>query len=266
MAAAIAIVGAGLSGLTAAHDLQAEHATTVIDRLPAEGGVLGYEHPVIRALGRRLRARGVEFLLGTTALRWEPPRLLVAGPRGIEWLAADWLLYAGGARPAVQAELGILGPRLAGVLPAPVAIHLAEAGVQLGRRVCIVGEGDWADRSARILSAGGSELISVAARASANDGLAREQWSGWRATSVNGTGRVSALTVIREGIERRIACDCVVLAGDVRPLRNVDGAVTPGSRVAFAQAAADRLTSEDVTRAALAATASIRQQIGSAAS
>jgi NADPH-dependent 2,4-dienoyl-CoA reductase/sulfur reductase-like enzyme len=266
MMSAVAVVGAGLGGLAAAHDLASDHAPTVIDRLPAPGGVLGYEHPVVRALGNRCREAGVVFLLGTTALRWEPPRLLVAGPRGIEWLAADWLVYAGGARPALQAELGISGPRLAGVLPAPVAIHLAEAGVRLGRRVCIVGLGDWAERSALVLGARGSELIGVAAHATPNPGVAHDEWIGWRATGVSGTGRVSALTISRDGIERRIACDCVVLAADVRPLRNVDGAIREGPRVAFAQAAADRITSEDVTRAALAATASIRQQTGGTAS
>jgi len=259
---AVAIVGAGLAGLVAAHDLAADHATIVIDRLPATGGVLGYEHRLVRAHQDRCRDAGVDFLLGTTALRWELPRLLVAGPRGIEWLGADWLLYAGGVRPAVQAEVGLLGPRLAGVLPAPVAIHLAEAGVRLGARICIVGSGDWAERSAEVLGARGSELIGISTDG-AHPGFAGAHWVGWRATAVAGTGRVSSLTVSRDGIDCQIPCDCVVLAGDVRPLRNVDGAIVDGPRVAFAQAAADRVTTQEVTRVALEAAAMIRRSNGS---
>ena len=45
----------------------------------------------------------------------------------------------------------IAGPRLAGVLPAPVAIHFAEAQVLLGRRVVIVGTGDWAQAAGRVI-------------------------------------------------------------------------------------------------------------------
>jgi hypothetical protein len=46
---------------------------------------------------------------------------------------------------------------------------------------------------------------------------------------VAGAGRVSTLILARAGAQRRVLCDAVILAGEPRPLRNVDGAVTDGS-------------------------------------
>ncbi len=127
----IAVVGAGIAGMAARAEV------TVLDRLPMSGGVLPYDLPAVRELTARCRSAGVQWLLGTTAVRWDSGRLLTVGPSGIRWLDAAHLVFAGGARPATAAELMLAGPRLAGVLPAPVAIHLAEAKVTIGRQVVI---------------------------------------------------------------------------------------------------------------------------------
>jgi NADPH-dependent 2,4-dienoyl-CoA reductase/sulfur reductase-like enzyme len=255
----VIVVGAGIAGLTVARELAAAHPVTVIDRLPAVGGVLGYEHRQVSAAAMAGRAAGATMLLGTTALRWQAGRLLVAGPAGIEWLAADHLVIAAGARPAVAAEQRLAGPRLAGVYPAPLAIHLAEAGVGFGQRACVIGVGNWAKRATEVLEHRGTEVTGISADADA-DGEAEfgsSRWAGWTAVEVGGVRRVSSLTVVRNGIRRRIDCDSVVLADGIRPLRNVDGALSEGrGDVSFVQPARASLTADEVIEdARLAATA-----------
>ena len=49
-------------------------------------------------------------------------------------------------------------------------------------------------------------------------------WPGYRAVSVHGESRVDRLEVT-DGVARHfVRCDCVIFAGEPRPLRNVDGA------------------------------------------
>lgn len=246
----VAVVGAGIAGLAAAEELAERACVTVLDRLPVPGGVLPFDTPAVRRLEQRCQSAGVRWLLGTTALRWQHGRLLAAGPRGISWLEADHLVFAGGSRPATAAELPIAGPRLAGVLPAPVAIHLAEAKVTLGRHVIIVGTGDWA-RAARHAIAGQRSDVTVVARQQApppsfpHDGLI----SGWAPVAVSGTGRVAAVTLERGGQQHTMSCDAVILADSIRPLRNVDGAVyDPAAGVTFVQPA-DEVSTHELTAA-----------------
>jgi hypothetical protein len=164
--------------------------------------------------------------------------------RGIRWLSADHLVYAGGSRPATAAELGIAGPRLAGVLPATVALHFAEAGVLLGRRVVFVGCGDWAHAAAHVIAEQDCEITVVAPAGAAPPRFRHEAlFSDWTASAVAGTRRVSALHVERAGHTHRITCDAVILAESPRPLRNVDGAVMePCQQVTFAQPIGDVTT------------------------
>ena len=249
----VIVVGAGIAGLTVARELADAHAVTVIDRLPAVGGVLGYEDLQISAAAKAGRAAGAVMLLGTTALRWQGSRLLVAGPAGIEWLAADHLVIAAGARPAVAAEMRLAGPRLAGVYPAPLAIHLAEAGVGFGRRACIIGSGDWARRALDVLEHRGTEVTGISGDAGAVPKPGSAWWAGWTAVEVSGVRRVSSLTVARAGIRRRIDCDSVVLADGIRPLRNVDGALAAHDGVTFVQPARATTTADEVIEEALVA-------------
>jgi hypothetical protein len=201
---------------------------------------------------------GATMLLGTTALRWQAGRLFVAGPAGIEWLATDHLVIAAGARPAVAAEQRLAGPRLAGVYPAPLAIHLAEAGVGFGRRACVTGVGDWARRATEVLEHRGTEVTGVSADPDAEPDFGSSWWAGWTAVEVGGVRRVSSLTVVRDGIRRRIDCDSVVLADGIRPLRNVDGALSDGPGVTFVQPARASLTADEViAEARLAAKAMV---------
>ena len=248
----MAVVGAGVAGLAAAEELAHRADVVVLDRLPVPGGVLHYDHPGVRKLARQCAAAGVRWLLGTTAVRWEEGRLLAVGPQGIEWLDASHLVFAGGCRPATAAELAVAGPRLAGVLPAPVAIHLAEAKVTLGRRVVILGAGDWA-QAAHEAIAGQRGHITVVTREPANGVTFRHNAlvSGWTPIAVSGRGRVSALTLERDGQQLVLDCDAVILAASQRPLRNVDGAIfEPAAGVTYVQPAADIGTWEQAASAA----------------
>jgi hypothetical protein len=239
------VVGAGISGLTVAGEVGARQSVTIIDRLPAVGGVLGYEHQLVRELQGIVAARQNDVLLGTTALRWVDHRLLVAGPRGIEWIAADRLVFCGGSRPSTAAELGIGGDRPAGLFSATVAIHLMEAGVRLGQNVVLVGSSDWAERAADHIARTGAR---VAARLDGDEPRQRsdDEWAGWRLFEVHGAARVSHVIVARDRFRQRINCDAVVLGARPKPLRNVDRAVVDGVDVTFVQPTAATTTAKEV--------------------
>ena len=257
----VVVVGAGLAGLTVAAALGPSADVVLIDRLPAPGGVLGYDHPAVIGAVARVRAAGVRSLLGTTALRWVDSRLLVAGPGGIEWLAVDRLVFAGGARPALPSELRLLGPRVAGVIAATVAVHLAEAEVEMGRDVCLLGVSDWAERAARVLRHQGARLTGVSTAEGRPPVYGEQWWMGWQPVALEGTRRVTAVIVARGESRQRITCDTLVLAGDSRPLRNVDGAIADGPGIDFAQRTADRQSIEEVRRHSLEIAGRIRDQI-----
>ena len=251
---AILVVGAGVAGLASAAELAATARVTVLDRLPAAGGVLGYEHPLVRSLQEEARAAGARLDLGTTVLRWEEGRALVAGPAGIRRLSADALVYAGGSRPATLAEWPIAGSRLAGVSAAPVAEHLLEAEVLLGHRVVVAGGGHWA-RAVLARLADQSCTVTFVAEddQAAADGAAHADavLTGWRPIAVDGRGRIAETLLERDGGRMRLACDALVLAGGERPLRNVDGAVfEPAPGVAYVQPFGARKGADEVAAAA----------------
>jgi D-hydroxyproline dehydrogenase subunit alpha len=253
----IAVVGAGIAGMAAAAELAGRTEVTVLDRLPVPGGVLPYDLPPVRELRDRCDSEGVGWLLGTTAVRWEHGRLLTVGPSGIRWLDAAHLVFAGGCRPATAAELTLAGPRLAGVLPAPVAVHLAEAKVTIGRQVVIIGTGDWARVARDAIAHQRSQVTLIATKAGGQASFPHDALiSGWSPFAVAGDGRVSTLTLERAGQRHVLDCDAVILASSARPLRNVDGAITdPADAVTFVQSAADQGSWEQVAAASRTAVA-----------
>ncbi len=241
----VVVVGAGIAGLAVAAELAGERTITVIDRLPAVGGECGFEHPVVRSLTAACRAAGASFLLGTTALRWSGGRLLIAAPGSIRWLAADRLVFAGGCRPGTAAELRLAGARLAGVVSATVAIHFLDAGVRLGRNPVILGETDFAAEVAGRFRRTGTPVRIVAPEAYAAPADADEWWPGWRGSRARGTGRVREIEIARGERREWLACDAVILADGIRPLRNVDGAIADTDPATFVQLAAAHVTVDD---------------------
>jgi Pyridine nucleotide-disulphide oxidoreductase len=209
----VAIVGAGVTGLACAAQLG--RAAIVVDRVPVCGGVLGWDDAATRRLEAAARGAGAGFALGETAITWDGELLVTMGQDGARRIPAAALVIAGGARPLNRAELRIDGDRPHGVVSATVACHLAETGVVVGRRPAIVGDGDWARRAEAELRHAGAEPLRVAGRPLA----------------VRGTVRVEEL-VCDDGT---VACDAVVLAHGLVPLRNVDGAVADGIRTVYAQ-------------------------------
>jgi hypothetical protein len=242
----LVVVGAGVSGLTIAGEVGRDAAVTIIDRLPAVGGVLGYEHPVICELELAARHRHVEMLLGSTALRWVENRLLVAGPRGIEWIEADCLAFCGGTRPSTAAELGIGGDRPAGVFSATVAIHLMEAGVRLGNTVVVVGSSDWSARAAHYLARQGANVVGVLEAGEEVLIATNRIWREWRLLEIHGAARVNHVLLARDRFRQRVSCDAVVLGARLKALRNVDGAIQEGDHVEYVQPVADLLNAQEV--------------------
>lgn len=252
----MAVVGAGLTGLACAAELAVDGRIEVLDRIPVTGGVHGWDAPETRDLTARATRAGVVLHLGVTAIRWEDGVLVGVGPEGVARCRADALVVAGGCRPLTRPELGLAGSRPAGVVAAPVACHLAENGLPVGRRACVVGGGDWAHRAAHELLAAGSDVIVVAP-----DGVLRampeaaEVRAGLVPVGIEGGARVTALLVDEDD---RIACDAIVLAHGLAPLRNVDGAVWEAPGVVFAQALADPMTTAAAREAGARAAADVR--------
>jgi D-hydroxyproline dehydrogenase subunit alpha len=259
----VAIVGAGVTGLACAAELAADDRVEVFDRIPVPGGVHGWRAPETVALHRAAVRAGAAMRLGVTAVRWDGARLVAVGPEGVHRLAAAALVVAAGTRPRTRAELGIAGGRPAGVVPAPVACHLAENGLLVGRRPCVVGGGDWADRACRELLGAGALGVTLLAP----DGLLRPPFdgvdvvAGHAPTAVEGGPRVTALLAGAE----RIACDAVVLAHGLVPLRNVDGAVWEAPGVVYAQPVADPATVAGAREAGVRAATEVRALLASEA-
>jgi hypothetical protein len=243
------IIGAGVSGLSAAHEISKYQPALVIDRLPVIGGThSNYEDEFAIALKRDCDQNGVKFILGSTALRWSTEQqLLVVGPAGIEWMPGQHLVYAGGYRPSTQAELGILGDRLAGVLPYTLAHHFLETAVQLAKRVDILGNGNSARQVGKQLAHQGSHIIVLPMeQKDPRPEYAEDWWAGWKPLQVHGKGRVREIVVGKEDMVERILCDAVILAARMKPLRNIDGTIfdKESRNVTYVQPIDDTLTLE----------------------
>ncbi len=157
----VAVVGTGPAGMYAVEDLllHTDSRVTLIDRLPAAGGLIRYgvapDHPSTKKIGE------------TFARFHDHPRLRLrlgveAGPELAE--RHDAVIYAVGATEA--RPLGIPGEDLPGSLPAAAVVgwynghpDIAPDAVDLSaERVVVVGTGNVALDVARILTADPSSL------------------------------------------------------------------------------------------------------------
>jgi thioredoxin reductase len=259
MADAVAVVGAGITGLACADALRGVADVTIVDRVPVAGGVHGWEADETRELVEHC---GATMLLGETAIRWDGAELLVIGQDGPRRVAAAALVIATGTRPLGRAELGITGPRPAGVVAATVASHLAENGLLVGRRPVVVGGGDWARRAVEALLEAGAVLVTVIPHGPvASELLGRpgvRVFDDGRVAALDGDPRISAVT-LTSGDE--VACDALVLAHGAVALRNVDGAVREGRRTVYAQPLADPATVSGAIAAGIVAAEAVRSII-----
>ena len=262
MADRVVIVGAGITGLSCAAELRGDADVTLVDRVPVTGGVHGWEASDTRELTAECGAR---LLLGATAVRWDGTHLLAIGQDGAELLPASALVIATGTRPLGRAELGVAGPRPAGIVAATVAVHLAENGLLVGRRPLVVGGGDWAHRAAAELLHAGADSVTMACpdgvlgTHAAGDRRVRTMPAA-RPVTVGGAARVEHVE-LADG--ERVACDALVLAHGVVPLRNVDGAVWEGPRTVYAQPLADPATVAGARSAGREAATAVRSLLES---
>lgn len=240
----VVVVGAGPSGLTCAARLAAHWRVLLVDRIPVAGGESGWQSPHIADLVQQAKRAGVQLELGTTALRWEDHRLLLAAPGDIHWVEASRLVFAGGVRPETASELRLTGDRPAGVVPATVAAHLLTAGERLWNHACIIGDGRWGEGLSRQLHALGATVHAVTGGEPVGWADEQTRIDDTHSLAVVGGLRVEALHI--DGPRpKRIDCDAIILAGDGRPTRNVVGALEEAAEdVVFVQPVGLRTSTE----------------------
>lgn len=286
----VVIAGSGQRGLMCAAELAAAGVQVVlVERLPHPGG----QEPERTAgrLAKTARRAGARFVLGTLAVQYDGTAVDVLGVDGAMVLPCAALIVATGSRPATRAELGITGDRCAGVLPGSAALHLTQAGVLLGHQPLIAGSGAFAAHCAQVqLAAGASEVtMTLPAGAPANIAVPAgvRVFAGHAVSSVHGTARVEVAVLRREddsapgracaedppagagdeaprpgngparrdGRPFRIPVDALILAADMRPMRNIEGAISERDGVFFCQPDGEDRGGQ-TARAAAAATCS----------
>jgi thioredoxin reductase len=260
----VAVVGSGQTGLICAAELARQGIeVTLVERLPQLGGQ--EPEPDIARLVGAVHDAGVHCELGTMAVSFAEGQLQTLGVDGAAALRADVLLVATGTRPATRGELRIAGARCAGVVSGPVALHLTETGVLLGRSPVVLGGGQLASECVELLLRAGAQRVTVVAP----DGLqtqfpnGAEIHEGWMVTSISGClGRVTSVTVDSPG--ETISCDAVILAHQRRPTRNIEGAVFEGASVVFCHSIVDPKDEADARHAAEAAVAEVFEALGRA--
>jgi hypothetical protein len=131
-----------------------------------------------------------------------------------------------------------------------VAYHLTESGIKLGLQPVIIGGERGAKRVFLEMAKHKCSATVISSDSTIQNDFATSSWLGWSPVALRGHGRVAALQVEREGVLQTIHCDAVILAGMLRPMRNIDGAVFDGinaSSVSFVQLPSE--TAEEGERA-----------------
>ena len=225
---------------------------SLVERLPAAGG----QEPEreTQDAASRLERRGVRFLLGTLAVRFDGGSLITLGVDGEQRMPCDFLVVATGTRPATRGELGITGDRCAGVLPGSAMLHLLEVGLLPGHRPVVYGDGSRAIHCAELLLRGGATVATLVASerppAELPEGVGL--CVPYTVESVRGTDRVTTVSLAHEGggPPAEVAADALILAAGERPMRNIEGAVQAAPGVVFCQADADGESGLGIARAA----------------
>jgi sarcosine oxidase subunit alpha len=197
IAADVLIIGGGRAGLAAAAELAGARAILADDG-PSLGGSTRALDPATLA-ERVARAGTAELRAATTvlALLREPERrdgrlhALLTGPEGATLVDARAAIVATGAHDPV---LPFGNNDLPGVISARAALLLWHAGISVGERVVIAGEGRFAEAFAALIGEALVERVAASAL-------------------VRAVGRsvLSAVVVQRGAGERKIKADALVL-------------------------------------------------------
>jgi sarcosine oxidase subunit alpha len=194
----VLIVGGGRAGLAAAAELDPARSLLVEDT-PKLGGALACLDP--DAARRAIARSSVESRTSTTALLLsrEPARedgrlwSLIVGPEGALLVAARNVILATGAHDAVDA---FENNDLPGVFSARAGLTALRAGVLVGERVALVGQGRFADAFASA-AADHAKILS------------------FPAGQVRVVGRSAVTGIVVDGKKERV--DAVLVDGPARP-------------------------------------------------
>ena len=250
------IVGGGAAGMAAALAAREAGAKRILiaEREAAPGGILrqcihtgfglGYFREDLTGpeyaerFIKRLRNSGIELRLDTTVPELRKNRTaLLSSPGKVEEVSFRRCILATGCRERAIGSLPVGGTRPAGIFTAGTAQRMVNLmGLDIGRRVVILGSGDIGMIMARRFSLLGKEVVAMVEKEAAPGGLARNIKNCIEAhaipvlthstvVKVQGEGRVSGVTVrnLESGEERLIACDTLIVSVGLIPERELLG-------------------------------------------
>jgi len=248
------VIGGGAAGMAAALAAKEAGADRILiaERESLPGGILrqcihtgfglGYFHrdmtgPEYAAeFISRLEATDIEFRGDTTVLELRPDRSALLSSVGkIEEVSFSCCVLATGCRERAIGSLPVSGTRPAGVFSAGTAQKMVNLmGLDIGRRIVILGSGDIGMIMARRFTLLGKEVAAMVEKETAPGGLARNVKNCIEAynipvlthstvTEIHGRGRVEAVTVknLLSGESRRIDCDTLIVSVGLIPEREL---------------------------------------------
>lgn len=252
----VIIVGGGPAGLAAACAASAAGAEDIllIERDKVLGGILnqcihngfGLHYFREELTGPEYAERFVELLAGTNVrvrsdamvLKIEPERRVCSmSMRGFRIDEGRTVILAMGCRERPRGAVGIPGTRPAGIFTAGTAQRLLNIeGLEIGRRVVILGSGDIGLIMARRLTLNGARVEACIELMPYSSGLERNivqclqdfdipLYLSHTVTDIEGTERVRSITMARVDenrmpvpeTARKIACDTLLLSVGLIP-------------------------------------------------
>ena len=248
------VIGGGAAGMAAALAAREAGAKKILiaEREDSPGGILrqcmhhgfglGYFHEDLT--GPEYAARFMEKLSGsdielrtdTTVLELRADKTaLLSSAGGLEEVSFRRCVLATGCRERAIGSLPVCGTRPSGIFTAGTAQKMVNLrGLDIGRRIVILGSGDIGMIMARRFSILGKKVIAMVEQQSAPGGLARNVKNCIEAYSipvltrstvvrVHGSGRISGVTVrnLETGEEKYIECDTLIVSVGLIPEREL---------------------------------------------
>lgn len=225
----LAIVGAGLSALSALHAGIASARTVVLDYQDAPGGFLkaalpapGFEEAWELVQSSRIPQRVTTFY-GTTAVgllpafeAGEPHVLIVRQREGTEEVQAQRVLIACGGLELTREHARIPGTRPAGVITPVLAHQLLSRGYLPGKRAVVYGDSRYAQATAQRLAGVGIEVTLVlpteveATRAAGESEGEQPSLTGAELIAIEGFPRLEKVKFWRDGEFFDVPADTLV--------------------------------------------------------
>jgi len=248
------VIGGGAAGMAAALSAREAGAKRILiaERESLPGGILrqcihngfglGYFHEDLTGpeyaerFISRLKKSEAEFRGDTTVLELRKNRTALLSSRGkVEEVSFQRCILATGCRERAIGSLPVSGTRPAGVFSAGTAQKMVNLmGLDVGRRIVILGSGDIGMIMARRFTLLGKEVAAMVEKEAAPGGLVRNVKSCIEAynipvlthstvTKIHGSSRVEAVTVknLLSGDEQVIYCDTLIVSVGLIPEREL---------------------------------------------